>query len=155
MHRRTLFFGAATVPLLPRRARGASTLGETIAGDLRAVTKPGNGDNRATYMPDGRTLLFISSRSGKSQIWAADPDGANPRRVHESAANDFGQVASSPDGARVCFSSDREGENAIYVLERATDGIDNVHPGWSPGGRAVVFTSGIKADSALHAFTFA
>jgi TolB protein len=71
-------------------------------------------------MPDGKTLLFASKRSGKSQIWRMDPDGGHPRRFHESAANDYGRVAPNSDGTRIGFSSDRDGQNAIYVLDLAS-----------------------------------
>jgi Tol biopolymer transport system component len=113
---------------------GAATEGE-IKGELRRLTPPGGGDNRATYMPDGKTLLFASKRSGKSQIWAIDPEGSHARRFHESEANDHGRVAPSTDGNRVAFSSDRSGENAIYVLTLASGAVTRVSdPGfWSFG----------------------
>ena len=88
-----------------------------IEGKLTQLTEAGGGDNRATYMPDGKTMLFASMRSGKSQIFAMDADGGAAHRFHESQANDYGRVAPSPDGKQICFSSDRSGENGIYVLE--------------------------------------
>ena len=65
----------------------------TLGGRLRRLTAPGTGDNRATYLPDGTALLFASRRTGRSQIWTMDPDGGDPRRLYESAANDYGRVA--------------------------------------------------------------
>ena len=67
----------------------------TLGGRLRRLTAPGTGDNRATYLPDGTALLFASRRTGRSQIWTMDPDGGDPRRLYESAANDYGRVAPS------------------------------------------------------------
>src|SRR5215813_14276221 len=72
-----------------------------IRGNLRRLTAPGASDNRATFMPDGKTLLFASNRSGKSQIWAMDPDGARQHRFHESAANDYGRVAPNSAGTAI------------------------------------------------------
>jgi Tol biopolymer transport system component len=83
--------------------------GLDLPGDLRRLTEPGGGDNRATYMPDARTLLFGSKRSGRSQIWQINADGTEPRQFHASAANDYGRVAMNSDGSRICFSSDRDG----------------------------------------------
>jgi TolB protein len=97
--------------------------GLDLPGDLRRLTEPGGGDNRATYMPDARTLLFGSKRSGRSQIWQINADGTEPRQFHASAANDYGRVAMNSDGSRICFSSDRDGQNAIYVLDVATGRI--------------------------------
>jgi TolB protein len=115
MHRRDFLFilGALATSAAPARAREDAAL----AGQLTQFTKPGNGDNRATYMPDGKSLLFVSSRSGRSQIFRMEPNGGDAHPVRESKANDYGRVAPSPDGTRLCFSSDRDGENAIYVLD--------------------------------------
>jgi TolB protein len=154
MNRRKFLLAAAATPLVV--AAPARAIGETIAGDLHAITDPGNGDNRANYLPDGRTLLFISNRSGKSQIWAADPDGARPRRLHESDANDYGRVAPSPDGSRLCFSSDREGENAIYILDIATGQVARISdlafwsfgPTWSSRDLIAFFSK--KGGNALN-----
>jgi Tol biopolymer transport system component len=96
------------------------TSDSALDGRLRRLTEPGAGDNRATYMPDGKTLLFVSKRSGASQHWSMDSAGGHPRRVHESKANDFGRVAPNTDGTRLCFSSDRTGENAIHILDLAS-----------------------------------
>jgi WD40-like Beta Propeller Repeat len=50
-------------------------------------------DNRATYLPDGKTVLFASERTGRSQIWTMNSDGGDAHRLHESNANDYGRVA--------------------------------------------------------------
>ena len=54
----------------------------TLGGRLRRLTAPGTGDNRATYLPDGRALLFASRRTGRSQIWMMDPDGGDQRQLY-------------------------------------------------------------------------
>jgi TolB protein len=112
--------GTAVAALLAgfgHRSACRADQGDELPGRLRRLTAPGTGDNRATFLPDGKTILFASKRSGKSQIWAMDRDGSNPRRLHESEANDYGRVAPNTDGSRICFSSDRRGLNAVYVLD--------------------------------------
>jgi TolB protein len=116
MHRREFVTALGALAL---GASPASSAEETafLPGALIRLTSPGGGDNRATYMPDGKALLFASTRTGRSQIWSMDPDRGDARQLHESRANDYGRGAPSPDGARLCFSSDRDGQNAIYVLD--------------------------------------
>jgi TolB protein len=126
---------------------------------LTQLTEPGNGDNRATYMPDGKSLLFVSSRTGRSQIFRMEPDGGEARAVHESKANDFGRVAPSPDGARLCFSSDRDGENAIYVLDLKSGAVARISdsaywsfgPSWS--SRDVIAYFSKKGGKQINTWT--
>jgi Tol biopolymer transport system component len=120
MHRREFLTALGALALGSHPARSGEATSH-LSGTLTRLTSPGGGDNRATYMPDGKTLLFVSTRTGRSQIWRMDPDGRNVNLLRESAANDFGRVAPSPDGTRLCFSSDRDGENAIYVVDLRTN----------------------------------
>ena len=78
MDRRRFLSTTIAAPLLALVSRApvsAAGLGSEIRGALRRLTEAGRGDNRATFMPDGKTLLFASERSGRSQIWAIDRDG--------------------------------------------------------------------------------
>ena len=82
MDRRHFLTAAIVAPLLAPASRtrvSAAADGSEIRGTLRRLTERGFGDNRATFMPDGKTLLFASKRSGRSQIWAMNRDGSLPR----------------------------------------------------------------------------
>ena len=159
MHRRQFLSSAcAAAVLAPAFARAAGDEG-VIDGELQRLTEPGGGDNRATYMPDAQALLFASKRTGKSQIWTMRPDGTEARRLHASAGNDYGRVAPSPDGARLCFSSDRGGENAVYVLDVTTGAVNLVSdpawwsfgPSWSSRGLVAYFSR--KGGNRLNIWT--
>jgi Tol biopolymer transport system component len=127
-----------------------------MEGHLRRLTEPGNGDNRATFMPHGNTLLFASKRSGKSQIWQVARGGGNAIQFHKSNANDYGRVAPNSDGSRIAFSSDREGENAVYVLNVASGAVTLVSdphfwsfgPSWSAHDLVAFFSK--KGGNALN-----
>lgn len=133
--------------------------GTELPGDLSRLTESGGGDNRATYLPDGRTVLFASRRSGKSQIWQINADGTEPRQFHTSAANDYGRVAVNSDGTRICFSSDRAGQNSVYVLDVATGGIKLISdsafwsfgPSWSTRDAIAYFSK--KGGNELNVWT--
>jgi Tol biopolymer transport system component len=130
-----------------------------MPGELRPITRPGVADNRATYLPDGKTPVFASKRSGRSQLWASDPDGTHPRRLHVSTANDFGRVAASPNGTCICFSSDRESEIAVYVLDLASGNETRIWdiafwsfgPTWSTGNLIAYFSK--KGGNTLNIWT--
>src|SRR3981081_1255313 len=65
--RRRFLSTTLAAPLLALALRApvsAAGPGSEIRGALRRLTEAGRGDNRATFMPDGKTLLFASKRSG-------------------------------------------------------------------------------------------
>lgn len=45
-----------------------------LAGGMALDTQP-------VYSPDGRTILFLSDRSGAENLWLMDADGRNPRQI--------------------------------------------------------------------------
>ena len=57
-------------------------------------------DGAPRFSPDGRTLLFLSDRSGKSQPWLLPLDGGEPRRLCE-IEGDVRAAEWSPDGRMV------------------------------------------------------
>jgi hypothetical protein len=82
------------------------------------------------------------------EIWTMRSDGSDPRRLTSSDSNDT--VPSwSPDGRRILFESDRDGNGEVYVMN--SDGNDQINltahpaedgtPSWSPDGSMVVFAS--------------
>ena len=69
--------------------------GETIVfdllGDLYTVSIEGGQASRITegmafdaqprYSPDGRSIVFVSDRNGSDNVWIANADGTNPRKL--------------------------------------------------------------------------
>ncbi|MFN7179859.1 amidohydrolase family protein [Hyphomonas sp.] len=45
-----------------------------LAGGMSLDTQP-------VYAPDGRSILFLSDRSGAENLWLMDADGGNPRQI--------------------------------------------------------------------------
>ena len=98
-------------------------------------------------IPD--SVAFYSSRDGNPEIYTMDSDGDNARRVTFNAAMDV-DPAISRDGRDIVFTSNRTGNNDIFVVDRrgsgnATNLTNNpANDGWarwSPNGRQIVFHS--------------
>ena len=65
--------------------------------------------------PGGQYVAFMSQRDGNWEIYLADLDGGEPRRLTHSPGND-GLPAWSPDGRWLAFVSDRSGRWAVWAL---------------------------------------
>jgi Tol biopolymer transport system component len=113
--------------------------------------------------PEGPpAILLVSTRDGDYAVYGMDADGGGERRLTEEAGDPatpeglFFQTepAWSPDGTRIAFTSKREGNVDIYVMDASGDGTtrltstneDESSPSWSPDGRRIVFSRGQSGD---------
>ena len=84
----------------------------------------------------------------QDDIWVADADGANPRRLTAHVARDIAPRF-SPDGQWIAFTSNRMGNNDVFVVPAGGGeprqltymSIDDQALYWTPDGREIVFTS--------------
>jgi dipeptidyl aminopeptidase/acylaminoacyl peptidase len=96
----------------------------------------------------GADALVYSSLQQDRNIWRFDLPSANWRRLIASTGQDASPQY-SPGGDRICFRSDRSGEEQLWVSQ--ADGSDArqvtreaVRPSvgrWSPDGSSIVFNS--------------
>jgi Tol biopolymer transport system component/DNA-binding winged helix-turn-helix (wHTH) protein len=64
-------------------------------------------DMSVEFSPDGKRVVFASSRSGNPEIWVADADGANPFRL--TFSNQSGSPRWSPDGKSIVYDTQVSG----------------------------------------------
>src|SRR3954470_5869423 len=63
-------YSVATVDLAGNKSSSALWLGPTDKGEPRQLTNPvGKKDRNPQWSPDGKFILFESTRSGNSQLW--------------------------------------------------------------------------------------
>jgi dipeptidyl aminopeptidase/acylaminoacyl peptidase len=72
---------------------------------LRQLTASGNNDSEPSFSPDGKTLLFVSTRKGGSQLWTLALGGGEPRQLTKFAPGLAGPVW-SPDGRWIACASE-------------------------------------------------
>jgi Tol biopolymer transport system component len=159
-------------------ARAASDAPST--GEIYVMRPDGSGQTRLTsndavdslpaFAPDGARIAFTSRRDSQGTavndelyvMDAADDDGDGngdhlTRLTSTGGENEF-QPAFSPDGTRIAFTSNRDGDNDIYVMDadgtnqvRLTDNATrDARPAFSPDGRRIAFTSNRDRDDEIY-----
>ncbi|HEY7817780.1 MAG TPA: Tol-Pal system beta propeller repeat protein TolB, partial [Vicinamibacteria bacterium] len=97
----------------------------------------------------GESILFVSfARRGILPVLALATGGPNPRTLFGSEGMTY-PGAWSPDGSKIAFSSSKDGNAEIYVMDRDGSRVErltnhpsiDVSPTWSPTGREIAFTS--------------
>ena len=100
------------------------------------------------FTPDGKSIVYASSITGRSQIYMADLDGRNLRRISYSRSIDVDPVVNPKTGAQIAFVSDRPGIPQVYLMDMdganvrrlSIGGGDAVQPAWDPQGENVAFS---------------
>lgn len=93
------------------------------SGESRIVAEPSVA--QPTWSPDGRSIAFTSMFSGqqgpRADISRVNSDGSGRTRLTDSPTSDI-SADWSPDGSRIVFVSDRDGNLEIYTMN--SDGSD-------------------------------
>ena len=75
-----------------------------IAGDEPLQLTQSGRDSSPVWSPDGKTIAFLSARSGDSQVYLLSMDGGEPKQITKiSTGVDI--VKWSPDGKTIAFTS--------------------------------------------------
>ena len=73
--------------------------------NARRLTAKGQSVGNARFAPDGKSVYFLSSRSGSSQIWRLSMAGGEAEQITDIAV-DVGGFVIAPNGKTVAFSSE-------------------------------------------------
>ena len=122
------------------------------------TTSLGN-DFWPTWSPDGSKLAFQTDRNIapahdsvparlQLDLYVINADGTGETQISADTANEA-QPAWSPDGTKIAFVTDRDGNNEIYVMNAdgtnvrrlTTNAAADEQPAWSPDGGKIAFVS--------------
>jgi len=115
----------------------------------RLINNPAN-ERSPVWHPSGLNIAFVSDQNGNDEIYTSiipsstsnfDLPLSPGRTLSDHPADDI-DPAYSPDGSKIAFASNRDGNYEIYVASPAgTDQTrltnapdDDTHPVWSRGG---------------------
>ena len=73
-------------------------------------------DREVDHSPDGARIAVVSDRTGPSELWLTDVDGANPVRLTDSGAALVRSPRWSPDGRRIAYLQEAGGQSHLWVV---------------------------------------
>lgn len=80
----------------------------------RQLTFDAKGDSEPTVSPNGRDVVFVSSRTGRSHLWRVSSDGGTPVQLTSGLHED--QPTYSPDGRWIFYRSFNASGSCILKL---------------------------------------
>jgi Tol biopolymer transport system component/predicted Ser/Thr protein kinase len=119
-----------------------------VAGELQPLTRSGAAEQFPTVSADGKTMVFVTNRSGNNAVWMKDLAGGSENPLVVTHWDDFRGII-SPDGSRVAFTRRIESGYAdLYVIpsgggaeEKLAGSIAGMM-GWSSDSRKVLYMWG-------------
>lgn len=105
-------------------------------------------DGSPTFFPDGKRIMFVSSRNEVNQLYTIGIDGQNEKHFNPNRYDCYNPSV-SPDGKTIAYVSARDGDWEIYLIDtdgknerRITNDIGrSIQPTFSPDGRHLAFVS--------------
>jgi len=119
----------------------------TLIGDGTRLVFSTRADVQPRLSPDGKTLAFLSDRTGQMEIWVSDVEGHNARQISRlDGALSVHIFDWGVDSATLFYDAS---DDRIYSLDLMTgdstvltpEGMRASNPEASPDGKSIVFTS--------------
>jgi Tol biopolymer transport system component/serine/threonine protein kinase len=127
------------------------------ASESEQLTHSTYGSGNADISPDGRQIVFESTRSGYGTVWKCNIDGSNCAPLTDLEEKS-GTPRWSPDGKTIVFDSLHSGNWDLWLIDAeggiprqlTTDPSDENMGTWSHDGRWIYFASTRTGRSEIY-----
>ncbi len=116
------------------------------SGELRQLTDGPVRDQDVSYSPDGKLLAYVSDKSGREEIYVANPDGSGQAIKLTDIDALKSSYVWSPDSKRIAFTTS-EGKLGTIAAGGGDDKeVDSSkhgsigRPAWSPDGKWLAYS---------------
>jgi dipeptidyl aminopeptidase/acylaminoacyl peptidase len=94
------------VPDLPANRTARNVWVVSLASPQPRALTTGGHEGAARWSPDGRSIAFLSNRSGSMQLYVMNADGTGDPRQLTKLSADVDNVEWAPDGRSIAFTSE-------------------------------------------------
>ena len=122
--------------------------------EMHSLLKVSENASDPSLSPDGKTVFFMSMRSGTPHIWRMNTDGTDLKQLTSGDSADF-QPTVSPDGKWILFCSWRSGTQVLWKVpseggeaERLTE-VPTPLAKISPDGKLIATVQFVKGSAPL------
>lgn len=134
--------------------------------DIKQLTFNSIDDREPAWSSNGKQIVFSSNRNGNYDIFTidanADVDGTRGSRrsafaLTDNPADDR-EPDCSPDGMYIAFTTNRDGNSNIYIMNAdgsleaqvTNNAAEDHQPSWSPVEQKIVFTTNRDGDEEIY-----
>jgi Tol biopolymer transport system component len=124
---------------LPLNANDGKAIGE-----LRRLSEGAANNIYPTLSDDGKKLVFVSNRSGNTEVWLRDMDTGKETALTTDPQSKM-RAMISPDGSKVAYVVDEKGKLSIHVMpvKRTGESQDlcedcGLPIGWTPDEKSLL-----------------